>query len=67
MNDKPKDYMSVQDLLKEPYCPFSRGSLYALIRRGKKNGLSSATFKVGRKIIISRAGFIRWLASHRTV
>lgn len=65
-DDKPKDFMDPGQLAKDSCCPFSKRALYWYIWRAAVNGLAPAIYRVGRKVIISRAGFIEWLTSHPT-
>jgi hypothetical protein len=65
MNDKPKDFMDPAQLVEDSCCPFSKRALYWHIWRAGINGLAPAIYRVGRKIIISRSGFIEWLTSHQ--
>ena len=61
----PKDFMDTAQLLKDPCCPFSKRALYWHIWRRGINGLEKHIYCVGRKIIISRTGFIAWLTSNQ--
>jgi hypothetical protein len=65
MNDEPKIFVDTKQLLKDPCCPFSRSSLKGFITRAEKNGLSAHIYRVGRKIIINREGFIKWMTSRQ--
>jgi len=63
--DRPKDYMTPTQLVKDPCCPFSKRALYWHIWRAGINGLAPAIYRVGRKVILSRSGFVAWLTSHQ--
>jgi hypothetical protein len=64
-DDKPKDFMAPSQLIKDSCCPFSKRALYWHIWRAGINGLAPAIYRIGRKVIISRSGFIDWLTSHQ--
>ncbi len=63
--ERPKDYMTPTQLVKDPCCPFSKRALYWHICRAGINGLAPAIYRVGRKVILSRSGFVAWLTSHQ--
>lgn len=43
-DDKPKDFMDPAQLVKDPYCPFSKRALYWHICRSGINGLAPAIY-----------------------
>ena len=64
-DEKPKDFLSPLQLLKDRCCPFSRSSLYWHIAKSETNGLAPAIYRIGKKVIISRSEFIKWIVSHQ--
>lgn len=63
--ERPKDFLDPNQLVRDPCCPFSKRSRYWHIWRSGVNRLAPAIYRVGRKIIISRSAFIKWLTSHQ--
>jgi hypothetical protein len=59
-----KDFMTVNMLVRDPSCPFSEKALRFHIWRSGVNGLAPAIFRIGRKILIKRAEWIKWIESH---
>jgi hypothetical protein len=65
MTETPKDFMDESQLVKDSCSQFSKRALYWYIWRAGINGLAPVIYRVGRKVIISRSGFIAWLTSHQ--
>ncbi len=60
----PKEYLTPKMLAEDPICPFSEKALRFHIWRSGINGLAPAIYRVGKKILIKRSEWIRWLESH---
>lgn len=60
----PKDYMSIPMLVEDPICPLSEKAVRFHVWRSGVNGLAPAIFRIGKKILIKRSEWIRWLESH---
>jgi len=61
---RDKEFLTLKMLVEDPSCPFSEKALRFHIWRSGVNGLAPAIFRIGRKILIKRSGWLRWLESH---
>lgn len=61
------DYVTVKKLSEELNGSFSESSLWYLFFNREKNGLSKCVIKVGRKLLISRMKFCKWLEQQQEV
>ena len=59
-----KEFLTVKMLLDDPSCPFSEKALRFHIWKSGVNGLAPAIFRIGKKILIKRAEWIKWLEGH---
>jgi hypothetical protein len=65
-NDPTKPSISVEDFvtirqLTTSNPAFTEGGIRALIFRSKSNGFDSCIRRIGRKILISKSAFSRWI------
>ncbi|MBX9621343.1 MAG: hypothetical protein K2X28_04870 [Alphaproteobacteria bacterium] len=65
-NDSTKPSISVEDFvtirqLTTSNPAFTEGGIRALIFRSKSNGFDSCIRRIGRKILISKSAFSRWI------
>lgn len=65
-NDPTKPSISVEDFvtirqLTTTNPAFTEGGIRALIFRSKSNGFDSCIRRIGRKILISKSAFSRWI------
>lgn len=59
-----KEFLTVKMLLDDPSCPFSEKALRFHIWKSGVNGLAPAIFRIGKKILIKKAEWIKWLEGH---
>ena len=61
---KEKEFLTIPMLVADPTCPFSEKALRFHVWRSGVNGLAPAIFRIGRKILIKRSEWIKWLEGH---
>ena len=59
-----KEFLTVKMLLDDPSCPFSEKALRFHIWKSGVNGLAPAIFRSGKKSLIKKAEWIKWLEGH---
>lgn len=59
-----KEFLTPKMLVNDPTCPFSEKALRFHIWRSGINGLAPAIYRVGKKILIKRSEWLKWLESH---
>ena len=61
---RDKEFLTPKMLVEDPSCPFSEKALRFHIWRSGVNGLAPAIFRIGKKILIKRTEWIRWIEGH---
>lgn len=59
-----KIYLSIKELATDETCPFSEKALRWHIWRSGVNGLAPAIYRIGKKILIKKSEWVKWLESH---
>lgn len=59
-----KDFLDVAMLVKDPICPFSEKAVRFHIWKSGVNGLAPAIFRIGKKILVKRSEWVKWIESH---
>jgi hypothetical protein len=54
------DFVTIRQLTTR-YPAFTEGGIRALIFRANRNGFNSCIRRIGRKILISKSAFSRWI------
>lgn len=60
----PKEFLDISMLVKDLCCPFSEKAVRFHIRKSGINGLAPAIFRIGKKILVKRSEWIKWIESH---
>ena len=59
-----KEFLDVKMLVEDPVCPFTERAVRFHIWKAGINGLAPAIYRVGRKILVKRSEWVKWLESH---
>lgn len=59
-----KEYLTLKMLVEDPICPFSEKAVRFHVWKSGVNGLAPAIFRIGKKILVKRSEWIKWLESH---
>jgi hypothetical protein len=62
--DIPKEFLDIKSLVRDPMCPLSEKAVRFHVWRSGVNGLAPAVYRIGRKILIKRSEWVKWLESH---
>ena len=59
-----KELLTVPMLAQDPMCPFSEKAIRFYIWRSGVNGLAPAIIRIGKKVLIKRSEWLKWIEAH---
>ncbi len=62
--DKNIKYLTIEQIVQSDHYPFSFGQMRSYLLDRKKNGLSKAVRKIGKRVYIRTDLFDEWIDSH---